>query len=151
MDEKYMIEALREAKKALDLGEVPVGSVIVKDGKIIARSHNLIESEKSALKHAELLAIKEASDYIGDWRLDGCTMYVTLEPCCMCAGAIVNSRISRVVYGASDIQRGFCGSIINVLDDGAFNHRLEYTKGVMEKEASNLLKDFFKSLRRSKK
>lgn len=151
MDEEYMKEALLEAKKALNLGEVPVGAIIVKNGKIIARSHNLVESEKSALKHAEVLAIKEASEYIGDWRLEGCTMYVSLEPCCMCAGAIVNSRISRLVYGASDVQRGFCGSIINVLDDGAFNHRLEHTKGVLEKEASDLLKAFFKSLREKKK
>ena len=146
----FMGEALKEAEKAKDILEVPIGAVIVKDNIVIARGHNMVENKKSSLNHAEIIAIDEACKKVGDWRLNDCTMYVTLEPCAMCAGAIINSRIDRLIIGAMDKKRGCCGSIINIVDDGAFNHRVDLKTGVLEEECSNILKDFFKDLRASK-
>lgn len=151
LDKKFMEEALREAKLGFSQGEVPVGAVIVCDGEIIARAHNLVEREKSSLMHSEIIAIDKATKALGDWRLSECTMYVTLEPCSMCAGAIVNSRIKRLVIGAMDEKRGCCGSIINIVDDGAFNHRVILETGLLGEESSKLLKDFFRKLREGKK
>lgn len=148
MDEYYMNEAIKEA-----LGctyEVPVGAIIVHQGKIIGRGHNLIETDKDPTAHAEISAIKMASEYLGGWRLLNCTMYVTLEPCAMCAGAIVNSRIDRLVIGAMDPKRGCCGSVEDLVRHPRFNHRVDLTVGVLEEECSKILKDFFKELRRTK-
>lgn len=145
MDELYMKEAISEAKSSTY--EVPVGAVIVHGGKIIGRGHNLTETNKDPLGHAEIMAIKEASKYLGSWRIMDSTMYVTLEPCAMCAGAIVNSRIDRLVVGAMDTKRGCCGSVENLVDHPSFNHRVDLTTGILEEECSNLLKEFFKDLR----
>lgn len=146
-DEKYMKQALLQAKKAADQGDVPIGCVIVKDDKIIARAYNKRNKQNLALAHAEIAAIKKASKVVGDWRLEDCVLYVTLEPCQMCAGAIVQARIPRVVIGAMNPKAGCAGSIINLLDMPQFNHQVEITKGVLEDEASKLLKNFFASLR----
>ncbi len=146
-DEKYMKQALLQAKKASDQGDVPIGCVIVKDDKIIARAYNKRNKQNLALAHAEIAAIKKASKVVGDWRLEDCVLYVTLEPCQMCAGAIVQARIPRVVIGAMNPKAGCAGSIINLLDMPQFNHQVEITKGVLEDEASKLLKNFFASLR----
>lgn len=148
MNEKYMKEALKEAKKAYDKDEIPVGAVIVKDGKIIARAHNIKEAKKDTLCHAELLAIKKASKKINAWRLTGCTMYVTLEPCPMCAGALINSRIDKVVFATQDERTGACGSVLNLLEDYKFNHTVEIEKNVLQKESETMLKEFFKGLRK---
>ena len=148
MDEKYMKEALKEAKKAYDEDEIPVGAVIVKDGKIIARAHNIKEQKKDTICHAEILAIKKASKKINAWRLSGCTMYVTLEPCPMCAGALINSRIDKVVFSTSDERTGACGSVLNLLEDYKFNHKVEVQKDVLQKESETMLKEFFKGLRK---
>lgn len=145
--EKYMKAALREAKKAYDLLEVPIGCVIVHDGKIIGRGYNRRNTDKNTLAHAEMTAIKKASKKLGDWRLEGCTMYVTLEPCQMCAGAIVQARIDAVVMGCMNPKAGCAGSILNVLEDPRFNHQVQVTRGVLEEECSTMLKDFFKGLR----
>jgi tRNA(adenine34) deaminase len=147
MDELYMQMALEEAYKAFSTYEVPVGAVIVSDGKIIGRGFNRRETLKDPTAHAEIIAIKEASKYLGGWRLLNTTMYVTLEPCAMCSGAIINSRISRVVIGAMDPIRGCCGSVMNLLDNPNFNHRVQVTYGVMEEECSKIIKEFFKELR----
>lgn len=144
---KYMQEAIEEAKKAEELGEVPIGAIIVKDGEIIARGHNLRETLKNPLAHAEIIAIESASKRLGGWRLHGCTLYVTLEPCQMCAGALVQSRVDHVVYGTEDHKAGSAGSLLNLLQDKRFNHNVEITKGVLQAESSQLLKDFFKNLR----
>ena len=138
--------ALLEANKAADMGEVPVGAVIVKDGKIIASAHNLRETEKISTAHAELLAIEKACRKLGGWRLVGCTLYVTLEPCPMCAGAIINSRIDRVVYGASNMAAGCCKSIINV-NSYPFNHSFKVSAGVLEDKCAEILKKFFEKKR----
>ena len=151
MEEKFMKEALKEAKKAYDKLEVPVGAVIVKDGKIIARAHNLKETKYDTTKHAEILAIQKASKKLNSWRLIDCEMYVTLEPCSMCAGALINSRIKKVYIGASDKKTGAVGSVFNLLEDYIFNHKVEYEKGVMEDECEKILKEFFKELRKIKK
>ncbi len=153
MDEKqkYMKEALKEAKKAYEKLEIPVGAVIVKDGKIIARGHNLKEAKTDTTKHAEIIAIQKASKKLESWRLIDCDMYVTLEPCSMCAGALINSRIRKVYIGTSDKKTGAVGSVLNLLNDYTFNHKVEYEKGIMEEECENLLKNFFKELRKSKK
>ncbi|MFV9511862.1 tRNA adenosine(34) deaminase TadA [Tepidibacillus sp. LV47] len=148
--EKYMQEALLEAKKAEALGEVPIGAVIVKDGKIIARGHNLRETKKDPTAHAEMIAIQQASQVLGGWRLHRCTLYVTLEPCQMCAGAIIQARIDHVVYGAKDPKAGCAGTLCNLLEDPRFNHQATVTSGVLEEEASLLLKKFFRNLRQSK-
>lgn len=151
MEEKYMKEALKEAKKAYNKLEVPVGAVIVKDGKIISRAHNLKETKYDTTKHAEILAIQKASKKLNSWRLIDCEMYVTLEPCSMCAGAIINSRIKKVHIGALDEKTGAAGSVLNLFEDYTFNHKVEVEKGIMKEECENLLKDFFKMLRKIKK
>ncbi len=145
----YMKEALAEAKKAAQTGEVPVGAVIVKDGEIIARAHNLRETEKNALCHAEIMAINEACKKLGGWRLSSCELYVTLEPCPMCAGAIVNSRIKRVVYGAKDAKAGAMGSVMN-FNFYPLNHKPEIVSGVMADECAKTLTAFFTLKRRNK-
>ena len=147
MDNKYMKSALQEAKKAYDKGEAPVGAVVVKAGKIIARAHNLREIRKDPLAHAEILAIKKAAVKLDAWRLSDCDLYVTLEPCPMCAGAIIQSRIKSVYYGADDPKAGAAGSIINIFEKD-FNHKVEVYQGIMEEECSEVLKNFFKELRR---
>ncbi|MDE6219157.1 MAG: tRNA adenosine(34) deaminase TadA [Lachnospiraceae bacterium] len=146
-DERYMREAVRQAKKAYALGEVPIGCVIVYDGKIIGRGYNRRNTDKSTLSHAELIAIRKASKVIGDWRLEECTLYVTLEPCQMCAGAIVQARIPKVVMACMNPKAGCAGSILNILDMPEFNHQVESVSGVMEEECAQLLKTFFKELR----
>lgn len=151
MEEKFMKAALKEAKKAYDKLEVPVGAVIVKDGKIIARAHNLKETKNDTTKHAEILAIQKASKKLNSWRLIDCEMYVTLEPCSMCAGALINSRIKKVYIGASDPKTGAVGSVFNLLEDYTFNHKVEYEKGVLQDECESILKEFFKELRKVKK
>lgn len=150
-DEKYMREAIRQAKKAYVLGEVPIGCVIVYEGKIIGRGYNRRTIDKNTLAHAELIAIKKASRKMDDWRLEGCTMYVTLEPCQMCSGAIVQSRMTRVVVGCMNPKAGCAGSILNLLQMEEFNHQAELTTGVLEEECSQMMKSFFKELREKKK
>ena len=151
MFNKYMDIAIKEAKKAYKKEEVPVGAVIVKNGEIIAKAHNLKESKKDTTCHAELLAIKKASKKINAWRLQDCEMYVTLEPCSMCAGALINSRIKKVYIGAMDEKTGACGSVYNLLKDYKFNHEVEIETGIMKEECELILKDFFKYLREKKK
>lgn len=151
MEEKFMQQALKEAKKAYKKLEVPVGAVIVRDGEIIARAHNLKETKKDTTKHAEILAIQRASKKIGAWRLLDCEMYVTLEPCSMCAGAIINSRIKKLYIGALDEKTGAAGSVLNLFQDYTFNHKVEVEKGILEDKCENILKEFFKDLRKSKK
>ena len=151
IDEKYMKEAVRQARKAYGIGEVPIGCVIVYEDKIIGRGYNRRTVDKNTLAHAELIAIRKACKKIGDWRLEGCTMYVTLEPCQMCSGAIVQSRIPRVVIGCMNPKAGCAGSILNLLQVEEFNHQTELTKGVLEEECSQMMKAFFKELRESKK
>lgn len=150
MEEKFMKEALKEAKKAYEKLEVPVGCVIVKDGKIIARAHNLKETKADTTKHAEILAIQKASKKLNSWRLLDCEMYVTLEPCSMCAGAIINSRIKKIYIGALDEKTGACGSVLNLFEDYKFNHKVEIQKDVMKIECETILKEFFKELRKIK-
>ena len=149
--ERFMKEAIRQAKKARALEEVPIGCVIVHEGKIIARGYNRRNTDKNTLSHAELNAIRKASKKLGDWRLEGCTMYVTLEPCQMCSGAIVQSRMTRVVVGCMNPKAGCAGSILNLLDMPEFNHQVELTTGVMEEECSQMMKSFFKELREARK
>ena len=146
-DERYMKEAIKQARKAYALGEVPIGCVIVHEGKIIGRGYNRRNTDKNTLAHAEITAINRASKVIGDWRLEECTLYVTLEPCQMCAGAIVQARIPKVVMACMNPKAGFAGSILNILDMPEFNHQVEATKGVLEEECSRMLKDFFVELR----
>lgn len=151
MEEKFMKEALKEAKKAYNKLEVPVGAVIVKDGQIIARAHNLKESKKDTTKHAEILAIQKASKKLDSWRLLDCEMYVTLEPCTMCAGAIIQARVGKLYIGTMDYKTGACGSVLNVLEDYPFNHKVEYETGILKDECENILQQFFKELRKNKK
>ena len=146
-----MKEALKQAQKAYDKLEVPVGAVIVKDGKIIARAYNQKEDKKDTTNHAEILAIKKASKKLESWRLIDCDMYVTLEPCSMCAGALIQSRIRKVYIGALDEKTGACGSVLNLLEDYKFNHKVEVETGVLKEECEGLLKTFFKELRELKK
>ena len=148
---KYMKEALKQAKKAYALGEVPIGCVIVYEDKIIARGYNRRNTDKNTLAHAEITAINKASKVIGDWRLEECTLYVTLEPCQMCAGAIVQARIPKVVMACMNPKAGCAGSILNILDMPQFNHQVEMTKGVLEEECSRMLKEFFIELRERNK
>jgi tRNA(adenine34) deaminase len=150
-DEYYMKEAIKEAKKAEDLREVPIGAILVIDGKIISRAHNLRESKQSAVAHAELLAIEQACKETGSWRLENAHLYVTLEPCAMCSGAIILSRVSRVVFGASDPKGGCAGTFMNLLQDERFNHQSEVKSGVLEAECGQLLSDFFRKLREQRK
>ena len=148
-DEKYMKIAIKQAKKALSIGEVPIGAVIVEDNKIIAYGYNKRETKQNALLHAELVAIDKACKKLGSWRLSDCTLYVTLEPCAMCGGAIINSRIGRVVYGAFDKRFGALGSVCNLLEM-PFNHKAEITSGVMQEECLSIIQDFFAQLRKQK-
>ncbi len=147
----YMKEALRQAKKAYSIGETPIGAVIVQDDKIISRGYNKRETKKNSLMHAEIIAIDKASKKLGGWRLPRCTLYVTLEPCCMCSGAIIQSRIDRVVFGAYDYKAGCAGSKINMFEPGLFNHNADVCGGVLEDECSDMLSSFFKQLREIKR
>lgn len=149
--EKFMKEALKEARKAYDKEEIPVGAVIVKDNKIIARAYNKKEEKMDTTKHAEILAIQKASKKLKSWRLMNCDMYVTLEPCSMCAGALIQSRIRKVFIGTKDPKTGACGSVLNLLEDYKFNHEVQIESGIMEKECETILKEFFKYLRNKKK
>lgn len=151
IDEKYMREALRQAKKAYSLNETPIGCVIVCGDKIIARGYNRRNTDKNPLAHAEITAIRKASRKTGDWRLEECTLYVTLEPCQMCAGAIVQSRIPRVVIGCMNPKAGCAGSVLNLLDMKEFNHQVNVETGVLKEECSSLMKSFFKELREKQK
>ena len=146
-NKEYMKVALAEAKKAFAKKEVPIGAVIVKDDKIIAQAHNLKESTQDATAHAEILAIQQAAEKLGGWRLLDCTMYVTVEPCIMCAGALVEARVERLFFGTSEVKRGAAGSLFNVVDHNSLNHRLEVESGLLEKEAKRLMQDFFAKLR----
>ena len=150
-DERYMKEAIRQARKAEALDEVPIGCVIVYDGRIIARGYNRRNTDKNTLSHAELNAIRKASRKLGDWRLEGCTMYITLEPWQMCAGAIVQARVTRVVIGSRNPKAGCAGSVLNLLQMAEFNHQVELTEGVLTEECSNMLSEFFRNLRVRKK
>ncbi len=150
-DIKFMRLAIEEAERAGNLLEVPIGAVLVLDGEVIARAHNLRESTQTAIAHAELLAIDQGCKKIGSWRLEEATLYVTLEPCPMCSGAIILSRVKRVVYGAMDPKAGCAGTFMNLLTDQRFNHQCEVTKGVLEEECVQLLTSFFKNLRQRKK
>lgn len=151
MDEYFMKEALKEAGEAGELAEVPIGAVIVIGEKIVSRAHNLRESNQSAVAHAELLAIDQACKVMGSWRLEEATLYVTLEPCPMCSGAIILSRVKRVVYGAADPKGGCAGTFMNLLQDARFNHQSEVTAGILENECSQMLSDFFRGIRERKK
>lgn len=146
-DERYMKEAVKEAKKAYRIGEVPIGCVIVYKGQIIGRGYNRRKTDKSTLSHAEITAIKKASKFMGDWRLEGCTLYVTLEPCQMCSGAIIQARMDRVVMACMNPKAGCGGSLMNILESDLFNHKAQVTRGILEKECSEMLTNFFKELR----
>jgi tRNA(adenine34) deaminase len=150
VDEYYMGLALEEAQKAFNKKEVPIGAVIVRKGKVIARGHNLRETLKDATAHAEMIAIKEACKEAGGWRLTESTLYVTIEPCAMCTGAILQSRIQRVVIGAKDLKAGACGSVVNLMDNAELNHQTEVVEGILEKKCSSIMKDFFQRLRKTK-
>lgn len=150
-DEKYMKEAIRQAKKAAALDEVPIGCVIVNEGQIIARGYNRRNTDKNTLSHAELLAVRKASKKLGDWRLEGCTLYVTLEPCQMCAGAIIQARVDRVVIGSMNPKAGCAGSVLNILEMDGFNHKAEVERGILQEECSRMLSEFFRELRERKK
>ena len=147
-DERYMRKAIAQAKRAAKLGEVPIGCVIVYEDRIIGRGYNRRKTDRNTLSHAELTAIRKASRVMGDWRLEGCTMYVTLEPCQMCAGAIVQARMDRVVIATMSPKSGCAGSILNLLDMREFNHQVEITSGILEEECSRILSDFFADLRK---
>lgn len=149
-EEKFMKETIRQAKKAYALREVPIGCVIVYEGKIIARGYNRRNTDKNTTSHAEINAIRKASKKLGDWRLEGCTLYVTLEPCQMCAGAIVQARIDKVVIGSMNPKAGCAGSVLNLLEMDGFNHKVEVERGVLEEECSTMLSGFFKELRMEK-
>lgn len=146
-DETYMRKALDQAKRARDLGEVPVGAVITRDNRVIARAHNQVEQLHDPTAHAEMIAITQAADAIGDWRLEECTLYVTLEPCPMCAGAMVRGRIPKLVYGTNDPKGGACGTLYNIVQDHRLNHHMSIKRGVLEEECSNLLTNFFSEKR----
>lgn len=150
-DEYFMQVALKEAEKAFAIGEVPIGAIVVYENEVIASGYNLRETSQTTLSHAELIAIHQANEVIGSWRLEDCTLYVTLEPCAMCAGAIVQSRMSRVVFGAADVKSGCAGTLMNLLNEEQFNHQVEVKKGILETESSMMLRQFFKQLRQRKK
>ena len=150
-EERFMREAIRQAKKAAALGEVPIGCVLVRDGEIVARGYNRRNTDKTTLAHAEVAVIKKASRMFRDWRLEDCTLYVTLEPCPMCAGAIVQARIPRVVAGCMNPKAGCAGSVLNILRTPGLNHMVEFKNGVLEEDCSKLLSDFFKELRQNRR
>lgn len=150
MDKRYMELAIQEAKKAEAIGEVPIGAIIVYENEVIAKGYNKRETSQSSLSHAELEAIRIANQMLNSWRLEGCTMYVTLEPCPMCAGALIQSRIDRVVFGAFDPKAGCGGTLMNLLDDGRFNHQVELASGILQEKCSLLLKNFFQNIRQRK-
>lgn len=150
MDEYFMKEALKEAYKAYEINEVPIGAVIVRNGEIVGRGYNQKETLKDATLHAEISAIRDACKNLGGWRLPGCAMYVTLEPCSMCAGALVNARVEKLIIGAPDYKTGSCGSVINIVQNEEFNHQIDVEFGVLQEDCSNLLKDFFIELRNNK-
>ncbi len=147
IDEKFMKHALREALNAYEDDEVPVGAVVVKDGRVIGRGHNQREMLKDPTAHAEMIALTAAAEAVGNWRLEECDLYVTLEPCPMCAGALVNGRIRRLIFGASDPKAGACGSLFNLVEDGRLNHRMEVQSGVLEDDCAMLLREFFRAKR----
>ena len=149
--EKYMKEALKQAQKAYEKGEIPVGAVIVKEHKIIARAYNEKEYKLDTTRHAEILAIQKASKKLKSWRLQDCDMYVTLEPCSMCAGALIQARVRKLYIGTMDKKTGACGSVLNLLKDYTFNHKVEVESGILQKDCENILKNFFKELREKKK
>lgn len=151
MQEEFMQEALKEARKAYKKLEIPVGAVIVKNGEIIAKAYNIKEEKKDTTKHAEILAIQKASKKLGTWRLNDCEMYVTLEPCPMCAGAIIQARLKKIYIGTMDEKTGACGSVLNLLEDYKFNHTVEVENGIMKQECESMLKEFFVKLREYKK
>lgn len=148
--EKYMMEALKEAEKARDLGEVPIGCVIVKDQKIIGRGYNRTVIEKDPTAHAEILAIRDAANFLGGWRLLETDLYVTCEPCAMCAGAMVWARVTKVVFGTKDPKAGACGSVVNILQENGFNHQVEIESGILEEPCKAILQSFFKDIRTRK-
>lgn len=148
---RFMLEALNEAKKAMEIGEIPIGAVIEKDGAIIGRGHNLTETSKDPTAHGEMIAIRQAAASLGGWRLSGCTMYVTCEPCTMCAGALVWSRIENLYIGTMDPKAGACGSVYNVVCDSRLNHHINVKSGIMEEECSQIIKAFFLQLRNRNK
>jgi tRNA(adenine34) deaminase len=150
MEEYFMGEALVEAQKAYDLNEVPIGAVVVKDAVIVGRGHNLRETAKDPTAHAEMIAIREASQALGGWRLMDCDLYVTIEPCPMCAGAIMLSRVKRLIIGAMDPKGGAAGSLLSIPEDERFNHQTEIIRGVLEEECSGMMKNFFRELRKTK-
>ena len=145
--EYFMREALKEAEKAFSMGEVPVGAVLVRNNAIIARGHNLKETTKNPIKHAEIIVIERAAQVIGDWRLSGCELYVTLEPCIMCCGAIIQARLDKLFFGAVDPKAGAVMSLYRILDDDRLNHKVEYAYGILEAECSDIIKKFFQKLR----
>lgn len=144
----YMAEALKEAKKGFELGEVPIGAVMVRKGEVIARAHNLRNCKKNPLCHAEIEVIHKSAEIVGDWRLEDCTLYVTVEPCPMCAGAIVQARIPKVVFGTTNTKAGCAGSILNILQEPRFNHQVEVEQNVLQQECAELMKAFFKNFRK---
>lgn len=148
LHEKYMIEAIKEADIAINSGEVPIGCIIVHNGEIIGRGHNLRNTKKNPLYHAEIIAINEAANIIDDWRLEECTLYVTVEPCPMCAGAIVQARIPNVVFGTRNVKAGCAGSILNILDEPKFNHQVNIIEGVLQQECAKPMGEFFKRFRK---
>lgn len=150
-DRAWMLEAMAEARRAARLGEIPVGAVIVRDGELVGRAHNRKETHGDPLGHAELLALRQAARRLGGWRLSACTLFVTLEPCAMCAGALVNSRIGRLVFAASDAKAGFCGSLGNLVQDPRLNHEVAVTRGLMQRESAALLQEFFAALRQDRR
>ena len=149
--ERFMKEAIRQARKAYLLEEVPIGCVIVHDGKLIARGYNRRNTDKNTLSHAELIAIRKAAKKLGDWRLEECTMYVTLEPCQMCAGAMMQARLTEAVIGCMNPKAGCAGSVLNILEMDGFNHKVQVTRGVLEEECSQMMSQFFRELREKKK
>ena len=149
-DDEYMLLAISEAANAFDEEEVPVGAVIIKDGGVIAKAHNMRKQTSNALAHAEIIAIDEACKYLGRWILDDCTIYITSEPCLMCAGAIIQSRVGKVIYGAPDLKGGAFGSSLNVLDAKNINHRPEIVSGVLEEECAEIIRSYFKNKRKVK-
>lgn len=151
LDKRYMKDPIRQARKAYVLEEVPIGCVIVYEGKIIARGYNRRNTDKNTLSHAELIAIRKAAKKLGDWRLEGCTMYVTLEPCQMCAGAMMQARLTRAVIGCMNAKAGCAGSVLNILEMDGFNHKVQVTRDVMKEECSSMLSQFFRELRERKK